>query len=60
MAATFGTAVVGTYDWGFRGTILPTHVGLRIGMRVRNAMTLVDGSGNTLIQNQILPVVGGA
>ena len=40
--AAYGTPATGTHDWGYRGTITPTHADLRVGLPVRIEITLTD------------------
>jgi hypothetical protein len=57
--AAYGTPAVGTFDWGYRGSIVDTHGGIDIGIVVRSEIKLVDGGValNTIIRDT---VVGGS
>jgi hypothetical protein len=58
MSTTYGTPASGTFDWGYRGDITPTHPGLKVGMPVRIEILLIDaGVEKTTILREI--VTGG-
>lgn len=56
--AAYGSPVVGTYDWGFRGTVESDHAGLKPGLPVRIEITL-DNSGLVLTEVLNTIVVAG-
>lgn len=57
--AAYGTPVLGTFDWGYRGTVPITQAGLRVGLPVRTEITLTD-SGVVLTKILRDTVEGGS
>ena len=54
-------AVVGTYDWGFRGTLDSQYVEqLKIGQRIRIEIRIVTSTGYELVETMYATVVSGA
>ncbi len=56
---TYGTPVLGAFDWGYGGIIEPGHDGLVIGMEIR-IETTIAADGARSVKNYKTQVIGGA
>ncbi len=54
----YGTPIVGKFDWGWRGVVTDTHVGLRVGMKLRIEIEL-DGGANLQLREILSVFVDG-
>lgn len=56
---TYGTPVVGKYDWGFRGTIPYDQAAMEVGLKLRIQIELDAGAGLRVRENLSAFVDGG-